>query len=73
MAAAEAHITIARLVLSFDMDLSGTTTDDLSIDHVRLVGYPKKARHTANARGEIKVKVTGRADVAGSSQDNLCK
>lgn len=62
MAAAEAHLVIARLVLTYDMELCGTTPEDLSIDHVRLVGYPKKAKHTANARGEIKVKITGRVD-----------
>jgi hypothetical protein len=62
MASAEAYITIARLVLSFEMELCNTTVEDLSIDHVRLVGYPKKAKYTANARGEIMVKITGRAD-----------
>jgi hypothetical protein len=33
--------------------------DDVKIHHVRIVGYPKKAKNTPNPRGEIMVKVTG--------------
>lgn len=61
MARTEIYLTIARLVLSYDMELHGTTIDDLALDHVRLAGYPNKAKKSENPRGEIFVKVLGRA------------
>lgn len=63
MAATEIHLTIAKLVLSYDMELCGTTIDDLALDHVRLAGYPSKAKKSENPRGEVIVKVLGRAPV----------
>lgn len=66
MARTELYLTFARLALAFDMELHGTTIDDVSIDYVRLIGYPKKSRNTAKARGEIMVKITGRAESENS-------
>lgn len=60
MAFTELYLTIARLVKTFEMDLYETGMEDVQIHHVRIVGYPKKAKNTANVRGEIMVKVTGR-------------
>lgn len=50
MAFVEMYLTIARLVRTFDMDLHETTVDDVKIHHVRIVGYPKKAKKTGCAR-----------------------
>ncbi|KAM4062720.1 cytochrome p450 [Hirsutella rhossiliensis] len=62
MAFTELYITIARLVGNFDMDLHETTIEDVKLHRAHLFGYPKKAANTANVRGEIMVKVTGRAN-----------
>jgi hypothetical protein len=61
MASAEAYIAIARLVLSCGMELHNATVEDLSVYHIRLIGYPKKAKYTVSTRGEIMVKVAGGA------------
>ena len=62
MAYAEIYLTIARIVLTFEMDLHETTLEDLGIYHARLVGYPRKVKGQAVGRGEIQVKVTGKVD-----------
>ncbi|TQS33798.1 hypothetical protein Golomagni_05847 [Golovinomyces magnicellulatus] len=62
MAFTELYLTFARLVKTFEMDLHETSMEDVQIHHVRIVGYPKKAKGTSNPRGEIMVKVTGRVD-----------
>ncbi|KAI0849536.1 trichodiene oxygenase [Daldinia vernicosa] len=61
LVSAEIHITIARLVSTFDMDLYKTTMESVEIHHDRFVAYPKKSKDTGSWRGEIMVKVTGRA------------
>lgn len=63
MALTEIYLTIARLVLTFDMDLHETTKDDVKLDSVRLIAYPKTSKNGAKARGEIMVKVTGRVNL----------
>jgi hypothetical protein len=45
-------LTLARLVRTFDMEICGTTPDDVAVHHVRLTGAPK------HGTGEVKVKVT---------------
>ncbi|KJZ68590.1 Trichodiene oxygenase [Hirsutella minnesotensis 3608] len=57
LALAELYLTIARLVRTFDMELHETTMDNIKIHHVRLIGYPDKAKNRENVRGEVKVKV----------------
>ena len=49
-------MTVARIALSFNMELHDTTQDDLDIHHIRLTGYPKKGM------GEVKVLVTEKID-----------
>ena len=62
MAYAELYLTIARIVLTFEMDLYETTLEDVGIYHARIVGYPRKLKGQAVGRGEIYVKVTGKVD-----------
>ncbi|POR37823.1 Trichodiene oxygenase [Tolypocladium paradoxum] len=51
LAYAELYMAIAKIASSFDMDLFETTTDDLEVYHVRVMGYPRKGA------GEVKAKV----------------
>lgn len=57
MAIAELYLTIARLARSFDMELHETTLEDVKPYHIRILGYPKKAKCSQNVRGEVMVKV----------------
>jgi hypothetical protein len=58
MAYAETYLTIARIVRRFHMELHDTTAEDISIHHVRLVGYPKRKAGTSETYGQVKVRVT---------------
>jgi len=60
MAYAELYLTLARVIHNFDMDLVDTTIEDVSIGHIRIVGYPKKARGNRTGHGEVTVKITGK-------------
>lgn len=59
MARAELYLTFARVISNFDMELYNTTSADVDIYHVRIVGYPRKVKGQAKGRGEITAKVTG--------------
>ena len=65
MACAELYHTIARIVLTFEMDLYDTTLEDVGIYPARFVGHPKNTKGQAVGRGEVHVKVTGRYDWEG--------
>lgn len=54
-------MTIARVVRTFEMNLCGSTVEDVRIHYIRVIGFPKKAKNAVNPLGEIMVKVTGRA------------
>ncbi|GAM37558.1 benzoate 4-monooxygenase cytochrome P450 [Talaromyces pinophilus] len=58
MAYAEFYMTLARTVLTYDMELYNTTEKDIEIHHASIVGYPKKSRDPDF--GQVVVKVTGR-------------
>ncbi|KAF3402712.1 Trichodiene oxygenase [Talaromyces pinophilus] len=58
MAYAEFYMTLARIVLTYDMELYNTTEKDIEIHHASIVGYPKKSRDPDF--GQVVVKVTGR-------------
>jgi hypothetical protein len=58
MAYAEFYMTLARIVLTYDMELYNTTDKDIEIYHASIVGYPKKSSDPDF--GQIIVKVTGK-------------
>lgn len=58
MAYAEFYMTLARIVLTYDMELYDTTHEDVELYHARIVGYPKKSSNPT--RGQIIVKVKGK-------------
>lgn len=64
MAYAEFYMTLARIVLTYDMELYNTTEKDIEIYHASIVGYPKKSRDPDF--GQVIVKVTGRRTLATS-------
>ncbi|POR38211.1 Cytochrome P450 CYP58R1, partial [Tolypocladium paradoxum] len=57
----EMYLTLARIVSAFDMELYETTVRDVRMEYIRAVGYPRKPKNCINRRGEVMVKVTGRA------------
>jgi len=57
MAYAETYLAIARIVHRFQLELHDTTSQDISIHHVRLVGYPKREAGASETYGEVKVRV----------------
>lgn len=54
MAYAEIYLTIAKIVTKFEMRLFETIEQDLTMHHVRVVGYPKKGL------GDVKVRIAPR-------------
>lgn len=60
----EMYLTMVKLVRTFEMEIRGTTTEHIKIHHARMIAYPKKEKNATNIRGEIIVKVTGRASMA---------
>lgn len=58
MAYAETYMTLARIVLMYDMELYDTTLEDVEIYHARIVGYSKKSSNPI--RGEVTVKIKGK-------------
>lgn len=62
MATAEIYTTLARVALTYDMDLYQTTDDDLVLHHARILGYPKRVKGKKSNLGEIEVKITGRCN-----------
>lgn len=58
MAYAEFFMTLARIVLKYDMELYDTTHEDVELHHARIVGYPRKSNNPT--RGQIIVKITGK-------------
>lgn len=43
------------------MEVYETSPEHIRIHHARIVGYAKTEKNAANVRGEIMVKVTGKA------------
>lgn len=58
MAYAEFYMTLARIVLTYDMELYNTTEKDIEIYSASIVDYPKKSKDPEF--GQVVVKVTGR-------------
>ena len=52
------YLTIARVILNFDMELSNTIADDVSIDSVLIIGQPKEDKKRGSGQGEVEVMVT---------------
>lgn len=51
-------MTLARVVLRYDMELYNTTDKDIEIRHASIVGYPKKSSDPEF--GQVIVKVVGK-------------
>ncbi|KAL6154043.1 hypothetical protein ACJBU6_07332 [Exserohilum turcicum] len=58
LAHAEMYLTLARVIRNYDMELSNTTTDDVSIDSVLIIGQPKKDKNRGPGQGEVEVMIT---------------
>lgn len=58
MAYAEFYKTLARIVLTYDMELYNTTDKDIEIYHANVVGYPRKSKDPDF--GQVTIKVIGR-------------
>ena len=58
MAYAEFYMTLARIVLTYDMSLHNTTDADIEIHHASIVGYPRKSSDPEF--GQVIAKVIGR-------------
>lgn len=52
------YLTLARVIRNYDMELSNTTTDDVSIDSVFIIGQPKKDKNRGPGQGEVEVIIT---------------
>ena len=52
------YLTFARVIRNFDMELSNTTIDDVSIDSVLIIGQPKVDKSRGPGQGEVEVMVT---------------
>ncbi|KAH6622420.1 trichodiene oxygenase [Boeremia exigua] len=58
LAHAEMYLTIARVIMNVDMELTNTTADDVSIDSVLIIGQPKHDPTRGPGQGEVEVMVT---------------
>lgn len=52
------YLTIARVILNYDMELSNTIADDVSIGSVLIIGQPKEDKSRGPGQGEVEVMVT---------------
>jgi hypothetical protein len=57
------YLTFARVIRSFDMELSNTTVDDVSIDSVLIIGQPKVDKNRGPGQGEVDVMITRKLEV----------
>jgi hypothetical protein len=57
------YLTLARVIRSYDMELSNTTADDVSIGSVLIIGQPKVDKNRGPGQGEVDVMVTRKLEV----------
>ncbi|XP_014550458.1 hypothetical protein COCVIDRAFT_43024 [Bipolaris victoriae FI3] len=58
LAHAEMYLTFARVIRNFDMELSNTTADDISIERVFIMGQRTTNKNMGPDQGEVEVMIT---------------